>query len=343
MNGVDPGPSNGQFPTDPFLVNGPVVNRDLLAQRFPPGTLIKNTGDVFLDSPDRNNSYSRQYTLGYQHQLFGTMAVSVDYIRAENRDQLMRKNLNPPTRVSTGRTARVTRPDPNFTQNVWQLANVGWYNYDALQLMLDKRFSQGYSFRLSYTRSRTRGNTDGTFNGIIVTQVGDDLRLEDNMGPSDDDRPHILSINGTVEIPGVPGLTLSPVMRYMSGTPFSLIDTRFDLNQNGRTDDEFMAPGTYSGVGENAFSVENKGGPNGARGPDFFQLDLRVGYSVRMPNQQRLQLFGEIFNLTDRANFVNPISGGVADQRLSSFLVLRTLRRSSASSTTGQIGIRYSF
>ena len=29
LDGVDPGPSNGQFPTSPFLVDGPVVNRSL--------------------------------------------------------------------------------------------------------------------------------------------------------------------------------------------------------------------------------------------------------------------------------------------------------------------------
>ncbi len=105
LAGVDPGPSRGQFPTDPFLVNGPVVNRDLLAQQFPPGTLRKNSGDVFLDNPDRREAFSRQYTVGYERELFGNLAVRVDYIRAENRDQLVRNNLNPATRASTARTA----------------------------------------------------------------------------------------------------------------------------------------------------------------------------------------------------------------------------------------------
>ncbi|MGH9892231.1 MAG: TonB-dependent receptor plug domain-containing protein, partial [bacterium] len=150
-NGIDPGPSRGEFPADPFLVNGPVVNRDLLAQQFPPGTLDRNEGDVFLDQADRTNSFSRQYTAGYQQQLFGNMALSVDYVRAENRDQLMRRNLNPPLRRSTSRLAGVVRPNPEFVQNVWESVNVGSYNYDALQLMFDKRFSRGYSFRLSYT------------------------------------------------------------------------------------------------------------------------------------------------------------------------------------------------
>jgi Carboxypeptidase regulatory-like domain/TonB-dependent Receptor Plug Domain len=140
-NGVDPGPSRGQFPTDPFLVNGPTVNRALLSQQFPPGTLRRNSGDVFLDNPDRTEAYSRQYTLGYERELLANLSARVDYIRSENRDQIVRDNLNPPTRVSTSRTGAITRPNPNFVQNVWQPVNLGKYTYNALQFMLDKRFS----------------------------------------------------------------------------------------------------------------------------------------------------------------------------------------------------------
>lgn len=340
-NGVDPGPSRGQFPTDPFLANGPVVNRTLLAQQFPAGTALRNTGNVFLDNPDRKNAYAREYTLGYEQQFLGDIAVTVDYVRAENRAQLMLRNLNPPTRTSTARTAPVVRPNAAFVQNVWEPINVGRYNYDALQLQLNKRFRNGYGYRLSYTRARTSGNTGDDISEIIATQVGDDLRLDLNEGPTDDDRPHILSITGTVDVPRVRGLGVSPLLRYMSGVPFTLTSSSFDLNQNGRFDDEFLAAGSFSGaagVARNPLTVENSGGRNGARGPDFFTLDLRVTYAVSLPRAQRLQLFGEVFNLTDRENFANP--GG--DNRLTSFLDLRTLRRGNAS-RKGQIGFRFSF
>jgi hypothetical protein len=336
--GVDPGPSRGQFPTDPFLLDGPFVNRTLLASLYPPGTLAKNTGDVYLDNPDRKSAYSRQYTIGFERQLFPDMAVTVDYVRAENRAQIMRQNLNPPTRVSIGRTAPVVRPHPEFAQNVWNPINIGEYNYDALQLQLNKRFRQGYSYRVSYTLARTHGNTGNDVAEIIPTQVGDDLHLELNEGPSDDDRPNILSINSTFNVPGVPGFSVSPVLRYMSGTPLTLTDSRFDLNQNGRLDDEFLPAGTYSGTGTDAITVNNEGGPNGARGPDFFSLDLRMTYGLGLPAAQRVQFFGEIYNLTNRANFENP-SG---DQRLSSFLILRSLRQGNQS-RRGQIGVRFSF
>src|SRR4029077_6476123 len=39
-NAVDPGPSSGRFPTDPYLVTFPNVNRALLEQTFPPGQAV---------------------------------------------------------------------------------------------------------------------------------------------------------------------------------------------------------------------------------------------------------------------------------------------------------------
>ena len=63
-----------------------------------------------------------------------------------------------------------------------------------------------------------------------------------------------------------------------------------------------LPAGTYTGTGLNAVTVENDGGRNGARGPGFFQADVRLGYRFRF-GQRRLEVFGEVFNLTDRANF----------------------------------------
>ena len=60
---------------------------------------------------------------------------------------------------------------------------------------------------------------------------------------------------------------------------------------------------------------------NGARGPGFFKLDVRLGYQFRL-GPRRLEVFGEIFNVMDRANFDNP----TGDRRSGQFLVPTTLR-----------------
>ena len=108
---------------------------------------------------------------------------------------------------------------------------------------------------------------------------------------------------------------MSALFRYMSGRPFSIIDTNIDPDRNGILFDPLPA-GTYTGVGEPAITVENSGGRNGAYGPNYIQLDARVGYRLRMPQSRTLDLFVECFNLMT-IELHNP-SG---DRRLPNFLV----------------------
>jgi hypothetical protein len=131
-------------------------------------------------------------------------------------------------------------------------------------------------------------------------------------------------------------LTLAMVTRYLSGDPFTIQDTTFDLDQNGILFDPLPA-GKYSGTGRNAYTVFNKGGRNGARGPDFFQMDLRIGYRLPVA-MARVELFGDIFNVTDRANFDTP----TGDRRSSTFLQLTALRAGGVP-RTAQIGAKLIF
>src|SRR5262245_9620380 len=106
-NNVDPGPRAGTLPTNEFLVNGPVVNRALLAARYPAGTTTKNTGTVRFDSPDRHLAYAHQASIGLEKQLAGNIAVSADYVHASHRDLYMLQELNPGVRASTAATGAV--------------------------------------------------------------------------------------------------------------------------------------------------------------------------------------------------------------------------------------------
>ena len=87
-------------------------------------------------------------------------------------------------------------------------------------------------------------------------------------------------------------------------------------------------------------NVKNDGGRNGAIGPDFFQFDVRAGWRGRIRNEHAVELFLDIFNLTNRANFDNP----AGDERVTStFLRLTTLRGGSGVPRAAQVGVRYTF
>jgi outer membrane receptor protein involved in Fe transport len=115
-NAADPGPSAGQLPTDPFLLNGPTVNRDLLAQRFPAGSRLRNTGTVNVDNPDRRIPYTHQLTVGYERQLATNISWSADYVHAIGRDLFLLQDLNPGLRDTAARTSTLRRTDPALSQ-----------------------------------------------------------------------------------------------------------------------------------------------------------------------------------------------------------------------------------
>ncbi len=304
-NAADPGPSRGQRPSNPLLRNGPTVDRALLAQLFPPGTRARNTGVVSLDSPDRRIPYADQLSIGFERALGPALSASVDYVHASGRDQFMSRDLNPGVRVDTTRTGRIVRVDPAFVSSVYMRVNRGRTDYDALQLHVDRRWAGTHAFRLAYTLSRSRGNTNGVFPlggnlGVSPFQYLDDMRLDANEGPTDVDRRHNFVLSGL-----------------------------FDP----------LPAGTYSGTGPNSFTVENAGGRNGARGPGFFQVDVRLGYRVPF-GARHLDVFGEVFNLTNKANFALGAASG--DRRSTDFLTYRALR-GGAVPRTGQVGMRLAF
>jgi len=101
---------------------------------------------------------------------------------------------------------------------------------------------------------------------------------------------------------------------------------------------EPLPAGAYTSTGRNPFNVDSDGHRNGATGPGLFQLDVRVGYRLRPAADRSLDLFADIFNVTNRANFDNP----TGDRRSTDFLNL-TVLRAGAIPTTAQLGVRFEF
>jgi hypothetical protein len=132
-------------------------------------------------------------------------------------------------------------------------------------------------------------------------------------------------------------LSVSGLVRALSGSPFSLTNSNFDADRNG-SQSEPLAAGSYSGTGEDSYTVDDyRSERNGARGPGFFKADIRVGYHLNLRGR-RVELFGEVFNLTDRVNFANP-SGNQANAdflRLTSYSTSTTPR-------LVQLGARFVF
>ena len=221
--------------------------------------------------------------------------------------------------------------------------NTGETEYDALLAQVERRFANNFSVRASYTLSYARGNTSGDGQAPANFQVGQDLNLDLNEGPTDFDRRHNFVVSGRALVPYTHGMTFSWVARALSGLPFTLTNNTIDLDRNGTLFDP-IASGTYTGAGTapaDNYTVEDFDGKrNGARGPGFFQLDTRFGY--RLPSRRadrRWTSRRTCFNLTNRANFANPAGNQAAP---ATFLVISALR-DGATPRTAQLGVRFGF
>jgi len=341
LNSADPGPSSGNFPTDPTLIHGPVVDRALITSIVGSSTLLPNATPV-VDNTERRMPYTRSLSIGVQREIMRNMAITVDYIHSDGIDQFLTVNLNPGHRVNTSSTGTIARQFSTLGQVIQNsfvpvvtdfFANTPYQNlavsgvttrindgrtkYDALQLSADKRFSQGYQFKVSYTFAKGRGNTTG--NGVPTAnfQTQTSLGLDENSGPTAFDRKHNFVFSGLYRVPKTRGLIVSTVIRALSGTPFTIFNSRIDANQNGINVDP-VAPGFYSNSatfanGEHlTFSELNNGGINGARLPGFLSIDLRLAYKFKFNERVNAGFTFEVFNVGNQFNIdETSISGDI--------------------------------
>ena len=135
-------------------------------------------------------------------------------------------------------------------------------------------------------------------------------------------------------------MNVSWVARALSGQPFSLINTAVDPDLNG-IQAEPLPNGSYSAIGStDTFTLNHyRSQRNGARGPGFFELDMRLGYRIPLTQHRRVEIAADIFNLTNHTNFALP---GGNQNTPSTFLVL-TQYSTSYTPRKLQIGARIEF
>jgi hypothetical protein len=360
--GADTGPRNGRFPTDPTLNSGDVSRltpavRSYINSVYPPGTTVRNSATVTWDTPDRRQPYFHQFSAGYEREVLTGVSASVDYIRMSGHDMFFNPNLNIPMGLDTVRDGPnrvfldpfgVLNPslspgEAAYNNTVRLLTTEYGYNtYDALNVSVEKRYSNNFSLRGAYSYSLSRGVAAGQ-GDTPQLQVGTDLKLDEYDAPSSTSRAHNGNISGRLEIPKTRGLTLSGTIRMMTGERFTIQDDTLDLDLN-RINFQPLPAGTYNPdarAGEYVMrDVENAGGRNGAIGPGFMQFDMRLGYRARLGGRRTLDIFYETFNVTDRANFTNP-SGN--RRVIADFLRLNGLAGGTGFPRQGQIGLRLGF
>ncbi len=239
------------------------------------GEVLTNTGGDFSRVLQRGNQiigngslkaeHTQEFTVGFTSALSDLISMSVQGIYKDLR------NLSGLQRIS----------NDNLAIGYTLYSDDQYGNYRGLELSFEKRMSDNYSFRLSYTYSVAKGTSSSSTEnyGLLINQgssSGEDPNVVLPLTPFylSFDRTHVaqflLSAGfGPNEGPTLLGtklfqdLSFSSTSEFQSGVPYTRLDEK--MRQSG----EF----------------------NGDREPSYFQTDAALTRSIRLGD-----LFGESFN-----------------------------------------------
>lgn len=252
---------------------------------------------------DLENLESRAYTVGFSHELMPLLALHVDGVYNEMTKASLAVDVN----RRAGDVPTAPRRMTQF-QRVNQYQSIGWLDYKALLVRLEKRLSSRYMYMLSYTLGDSVGNLPGGATTFTMTQAEAPALDE---GPMSSDRRHTVVASGSVMLPL--DVMFSGVYTYRSTMPFSAT-AGVDINGDGNITD--YVPGTTRSAFNRGNNDQLMGLVNAWRTSrglatlsvdqidtnDYGSLDVRASKSFRVQGRHTLELMAQVFNLMGRDN-----------------------------------------
>ncbi len=267
-----------------------------------------------------DNPYTHQFSLGYQLQIDQDKLFYVDLMHTRSYNLFRLRNLNAPApypindpdnvTVRSQSEADATRPVPIYSdqsgtygtvngdtlrgigRNVIMTETKGESRYWAASVNLQKdRSDDNFSYRLSYTLSRLRNNTED-----INFRAQDANNFENEWGPSINDRTHVIS--GFFTWYPLDGFSINVAGLLQSGQPINRIP---DAEKYGTTD--LNGDGRSFGAAYVGNSDRSPGEPrNSDRLPWATTFDAGIQYRLPVASGQKLEFRADIFNIFNAQN-----------------------------------------
>ncbi len=151
-------------------------------------------------NPEAVDPLMDQWNLGIQRQLPGNMVATLDYVGTKGTHLSTLRNLNQPAFNANG-TPQTAFPYPGLGPIEFR-DNGGNSNYHGGELTLEKRFSQGLSFRGAYTYSKSIDESqEHLAAGGTGSFTQNSYNRRERRGPSDFDIRHHLALSYIYELP----------------------------------------------------------------------------------------------------------------------------------------------
>jgi hypothetical protein len=244
--------------------------------------------------------------------------------------------------------AQLLKPYPRFTNVTLFRNNVGNSDYHAVQAKLEKRFSRGLTFLVSYTRSKLIDDASSVFDASIFTgpianfPVADSFNRRLEQDVSNGDIPDYFVVSWVYDLPIGPGHKLHPsgvlgkftngwqiagIATVESGIPLALTQTtNFNAfagfgtqrpNCVGDPTPDHAATAAYFNPAAFAIAPQFTLGScsrNPVRGPGYQDADLAFIKRTNITERYTLDFRTEIFNLTNTPplNAPNVVFGSAA-------------------------------
>ncbi|PYQ02005.1 MAG: TonB-dependent receptor [Acidobacteria bacterium] len=313
-------------------------------------------------STDAPKTTINQASIGFQREVVRNIVLSVDGIYTKGTDLATLVNLNQPLPNAAGNNALGPLPYPNFGFIEWREQN-GKSEYKGIDFGLDRRFSNGWSFGVSYTLGDSKDNSSEQLTTQGSNAFPQEARnFEPWYGPSDYDVRHRLAVNFVAELPFgkgkrwatsevgnaiLGGWTFSGIFAARSGRPFTVNqgNNNVGLNMTGlpnlvgdpdgpKTVDQWFNTAAFQAVSSGTFGNEHR---NLLRGPGWKSFDMSLSRRFGLGSRGGATLRWDVFNLFNTVNL------GLPNRDLASPTTLGTIASLSGDARVMQLSLRLTF
>jgi hypothetical protein len=271
-----------------------------ISTTFPAGL---SSAGYWYDPKNTKDAQSQQYHVGWSHPFGGNTVLSIDHTDIFGYNLWRDLDINPVINGVRPLAAALqsTFGSASLLGPVYVASSVNHSVYDETVVHYERRFARN-SFQVNYVLSWAdgmAGDADGTLRGVpywlypaIPSPTGGAIFAPWEWGPTPYDERHRITAFGVFNLPFK--IEIAPTLTFATARPYTLFQGANPSGEPGALLQITNSAGAFGGIGD-------------ARGNDLFILSSRVSRIFPFGRDARFKMavFGELYNITDRANFGN--------------------------------------
>jgi len=173
---------------------------DPLTSTLLPGPSPFTQGDEYFFDPNWKNPYSEQWNLGVERQFAGNLLLTVNYVGSTSHRTDVGGRYNVAPTPGPGDPS-LRFPFPYMPIPFSFDRSVGGSNYHALEVSLEKRFSQGLALTVAYSYSKSLDYGASGLFSIEGYSVENPYNISRDYAPSSFNIPHNLTVSWVYQLP----------------------------------------------------------------------------------------------------------------------------------------------